>query len=141
MSPRPAPPVFIIHGLSHGRAALHAAQGRALILLSPAGAAGLQGVTWWLRLLAQLRQEFPDNAMIGALDCADCCGWALAALRLGVDRVILNGSGPAFWAVQRAAEQKGAWGEGRWGSDAHDLLGFSDPGLTCRDIFERGPSV
>lgn len=130
-------PVFIVHHLEHGRAALAAAEGHPLVLLSPPGAAGYQGVTWWLALERALRGEFPHSPFVAALDCADCVGWALAALRLGVGSIVLSGDGAAHRAARQAAEQKGAWGEGRWGNDSLDLLGAQDPGRSCRDVFRR----
>ncbi|MBR9970381.1 hypothetical protein [Magnetospirillum sulfuroxidans] len=130
-------PVILVHDLEHARAAVAAAGSKRLILLSPPGAAGLQGPHWWLRLLARLRDEFPHADIVGALDCADCPGWALAALRSGVERIVLSGDGPAHWAVRQAAEQKGAWGEGRWGCDTLDLLGARDPGKTCQEFLQR----
>ena len=132
-----APPVIVVHGPAHARAALTAAAGRPLILLSPAGAAGLHGVVWWLRLLETIREEFPAAPFTGALDCADGPGWAMAALRMGAERIVLAGHGPAWEAVKLAAEQIGAWGEGRWGSDALDLLGVPDPGSACRDFLKN----
>lgn len=133
----PAAALFVIHHLDHGRAALAAAAGRPVVLLSPPGAAGYQGIGWWQALVATLRAEFPDAPFTAALDCADCPGWAMAALRLGVEKVLLSGEGPAFQAVREVAEQNGAWGEGRWGNDALDLLGAQDPGKSCREHGHR----
>ncbi|MGE4279621.1 MAG: hypothetical protein AB7G62_08545 [Magnetospirillum sp.] len=130
-------PGFVIHHLDHGRAALAAAAGRPVVLISPAAAAGYQGIGWWQALVGALRAEYPDAAFTAVLDCADCPGWALAALRNGVEGVLLTGDGPAFDAVREIAEQKGAWGEGRWGNDALDLLGASDPGISCREHGHR----
>jgi len=130
-------PVFVVHHLEHGRAALAAAAGRPVILISPAGAAGFQGIGWWQALVETLRSEFPDAAFTAALDCADGTGWALAALRTGVEKVLLAGEGAAVDAVREVAEQKGAWGEGRWGNDALDLLGAQDPGKSCREHGHR----
>ncbi|MCA1908536.1 MAG: hypothetical protein LDL39_09255 [Magnetospirillum sp.] len=131
------PPVFVVHHLEHGRAVLDAAAGRPVILLSPPGAPGYQGIGWWQSLVATLRTEYPDTRFTAALDCADCPGWGMAALRQGVEKVLLSGEGSAFQAVREVAEQKGAWGEGRWGNDALDLLGAQDPGKSCREHGHR----
>ncbi|OJX81261.1 hypothetical protein [Magnetospirillum sp. 64-120] len=130
-------PAFVIHHLEHGRAALTAAEGRPVLLISPPGAAGYQGISWWQALVTALRSEFPQADFTPVLDCADCPGWALAALRMGVEKVLLCGEGPAFQAVREVAEQKAAWGEGRWGNDSLDLLGDSFPVRSCRDHGQR----
>lgn len=110
MSTPALPPCIIIHGLDHARAALTAAQGRDIILRSPSGAAALHGVEWWKRLLDRLRRDFPDAPFTAILDCGDCPGWAMAALRAEAGLIVLAGDGPAHRAVREAAEQKEAWG-------------------------------
>lgn len=132
-----AAPAFTIHHLDHGRAALTAAEGRPVVLISPPGAAGYQGIGWWLALVRILRAEFPQANFTPVLDCADGPGWAMAALRMGVEKILLWGEGPAFQAVREVAEQKAAWGEGRWGNDSLDLLGVSFPVRSCRDHGQR----
>lgn len=136
--PTPAlPPCIIIHGLDQARAALKAAQGRDIVLKSPSGAAALHGVEWWKRLLDRLRRDFPQAPFTAILDCGDSPGWAMAALRAEAGLIVLAGDGPAHRAVREAAEQKEAWGEGRWGYDSLDLLGAHDPGLSCREFLQR----
>jgi hypothetical protein len=139
--PTPAlPPCIVIHGLDHARAALKAAQGRDIVLKSPSAAAALHGVEWWKRLLDRLRRDFPHAPFTAILDCGDCPGWAMAALRAEAGLIVLTGDGPAHGAVREAAEQKEAWGEGRWGYDSLDLLGAHDPGLVCREFLQRSRS-
>lgn len=140
MSTPALPPCIIIHGLDHARAALKEAQGRDIVLKSPSAAAALHGVEWWKRLLDRLRRDFPQAPFAAILDCGDCPGWAMAALRAEAGLIVLAGDGPAHRAVREAAEQKEAWGEGRWGYDSLDLLGAHDPGLLCREFLQRSRS-
>lgn len=80
----------VIHDLEQGRAALAAASGRPVELVSPPGAALFHGVGWWKALAAILRAEFPDASFTARLDCGPAPGLALAALRVGVTHVAVD---------------------------------------------------
>ena len=94
------PPAVVIHGLDHARTAL--GPGRAVLLLSGAGAGAYAGAMWWREMIAAAlgtRRE-PD-----ALDCADQAGRALEALTAGCGIVVLRPC-PSFESV--AARATGA---------------------------------
>ncbi len=93
------PPAVVVHGLRHARMAL--APGVPVTLLSARGAAIYAGCGWWRALMDA------SGAQIDILDCADAPGYAMAALRIGQRRIILD-PGPAFAAVRAAAEALGA---------------------------------
>jgi len=93
----------IVHAAAEARFALDVAAGAGVILLSAPGAAGFMGAPWWLALLRAAGAE-PQ----GVLDCDQAPGEALAALRLGVRRLILLAEAPGFAAVAGAAAECGA---------------------------------
>ena len=104
-------PAVVVHGLEHVRAALR--QKRPVVLLSAPGAARFAGCLWWRELMALGQAEFPeslmpDSRMGDVLDCADAPGQAMAALRVGQRRLVLDPACPAFPAVAAAAESLGA---------------------------------
>ena len=93
------PPAVVVHGLRDARAAL--APGLPVTLLSARGAAIYAGCGWWRALIEACGAE------IDILDCADAPGYAMAALRIGQRRIVLD-PGPAFPAVSAAAATLGA---------------------------------
>jgi hypothetical protein len=93
------PPAVVVHGLGHARAAM--APGLPVTLLSARGAAVYAGCGWWRALMAAAGAEFD------ILDCAAAPGYAMAALRIGQRRIVLD-PGPAFAAVSAAAATLGA---------------------------------
>jgi hypothetical protein len=99
------PPAVVVHSLAEARAAL--AGGEAVTLLSPPGAALYAGCGWWRALIEAARAAFPDADCIDILDCADGTGQALAALRIGVNRLILSPDAPGRDAVVAIAEARG----------------------------------
>ena len=86
-------PHLTIHSLDQARTALASAgdDGTELILESPAGAAGHQGIGWWLALLRLLKAEFPKVAFESVLDCGDAPGLALASINAGVPSARISG--------------------------------------------------
>ncbi len=98
-------PAVTIHGLEHARTALR--PGMAVVLVSAPGAALYAGCGWWGGLIAAARAEYPGNWR-DLLDCADAPGAAMAALRLGLKALVLDGESPAFPAVAAAAATCGA---------------------------------
>jgi hypothetical protein len=85
----------IVGSLDEARAVVAgAAPDRPVRLTSPPGAAGLQGIGWWLSLIRILTDEFPGREIEAALDCGNSPGLALAALRAGVPAVRASGLSP-----------------------------------------------
>jgi hypothetical protein len=99
-------PAVVIHGLDHVRTALR--PGRPVILLSAQGAALFAGCLWWRALIEHSQAEFPGAVTADLLDCADAPGYAMAALRVGQRRLVLDPACPAFPAVAAAASRLGA---------------------------------
>jgi hypothetical protein len=98
-------PAVIVHGLADARAAL--APGLPVTLLSAPGAGLYAGCLWWRDLLAQALGESPSVPMIDMLDCADGSGQAMAALRVGVVRLVLWPTAPGWAAVEQIARRQG----------------------------------
>ncbi len=80
-------PAVVVHSLADARAAL--APGQPVTLLSGEAAALYAGCGWWQALVAAARGAAPQVAVADLLDCADASGLALAALRIGLRRLIL----------------------------------------------------
>jgi hypothetical protein len=100
-------PAVIVHDLADARAVL--AIGAPVTLLSAPGAALYAGCLWWREVVSAARLEYPDVEALDVLDCADGVGVAMAALRSGVKRLILQGELPAWDAVRRIALQQGGF--------------------------------
>jgi hypothetical protein len=81
-------PAVVVHGLADARLVM--ARGQAVTLLSAPGAGVYAGCLWWQALITQVRREYPDVPMMDVLDCADASGQALAALRIGLTRLVLS---------------------------------------------------
>ena len=93
-------PAVIVHGLADVRAAL--ALGRPVTLLSAPGAGMYAGCLWWRSLVEGVRGD-------AVLDCADGSGAALAALRIGVCRLVLWREAPGWDAVAEIAAGQGGF--------------------------------
>jgi hypothetical protein len=100
-------PAVIVHGLADARMAL--AVGAPATLLSAPGAGIYGGCLWWRSLAAAARAAFPTADMMDLLDCADASGMAMAALRVGVNRLVLWPEAPGWAAVARIAEGQGGF--------------------------------
>ncbi|MEO9190440.1 MAG: hypothetical protein ABI224_10650 [Acetobacteraceae bacterium] len=100
------PPAIVIHGIEDARAAL--TPGLPVTLLSAPDAALYAGCGFWRALLRQARAEFPSVPSADILDCADASGYALAALRLGQQILVLRADAPGRTAVAAIAEAAGA---------------------------------
>jgi hypothetical protein len=101
------PPVVRVYSLADARAAL--ALGAPVTLLSAPGAALHAGCGWWRALIEQARGSFPDVPCVDILDCADGTGQALAALRIGVTRLVLWPDAPGRAAGVAIAEANGGF--------------------------------
>ena len=80
-------PAVVVHSLADARVVLvHRAP---VILLSGEAAALYAGCGWWRALTEAARAEFPAVPIADLLDCGDASGQALAAVRIGLRRLIL----------------------------------------------------
>lgn len=95
-------PAVVIHGLAQARLAV--APGRPVCLLSAMGAAKFAGCLWWKGIVDAVRTTDVQDI----LDCGDAPGRAMAALRIGQMRLVLDLACPAFAAVVAAGAMLGA---------------------------------
>jgi len=103
-----AGPAVIVHGLADAVAALRAARGAPVTLLSAPGAALFAGCLWWREVVRQARAIVPGAAASDVLDCADAAGSALSALRIGQRAIVLHDDAPGRAAVVAIARELGA---------------------------------
>ena len=94
-------PAVIVHGLADARAAL--APGLPVTLLSAPGAGLYAGCLWWREVVAQAHAECPTVPVVDILDCADGSGQAMAALRVGIGRLVLWRNAPGWGSVEQIA--------------------------------------
>ena len=101
----------IVHSLDEATVALAEgqAQGRRVTLLSAPGAALYAGCGWWRALVEAARSRHPDVPCTDILDCADGTGQALAALRVGLTRLVLWPDAPGREAAVAIAESLGGF--------------------------------
>ena len=108
-TPPEGAPAALVHDLPGAVAALTAADGRGVVLVSAPGAAAQMGAPWFLALVRQAATVAPRSVPYWAvLDCGDAPGHALAALRAGLRLLILAPTCPAYRAVATAAQEVGA---------------------------------
>ncbi len=98
-------PAVVVHSIDDARAAL--ATGGPVTLLSATGAALYGGCLWWKALTEAARSEFPKVVTEDFLDCADASGHALAALRIGLRRLILWPDAPGRTRVGAIVARQG----------------------------------
>jgi acyl-CoA reductase-like NAD-dependent aldehyde dehydrogenase len=103
-----AEPAIVIHSLGQAIAALKAAAGQRLVLLSAPGAGGYAGAGWFRALVDAARAAVPQASFTAYLDCDDEAGTALAALRAGIDGVLFTGSAEIAQRLADIAAQQGA---------------------------------
>ncbi len=103
-----ARPAVIVNGLDDAVAALCAARGAPVTLLSAPGAALFAGCLWWREVMRQARDSVPGSAVTDVLDCADASGLALSALRIGQAAIVLHEAAPGRAAVVAIAANLGA---------------------------------
>jgi hypothetical protein len=101
----------IVHGLQDAVGALAAgvATGTPVTLLSAPGAALYAGCGWWNAVVAEARAVHPEVPCTNILDCADGTGLALAALRIGLSRLVLWPEAPGRDVVIAIAESLGGF--------------------------------
>lgn len=105
---KPARHVAVVGSLAEARAALAAAAGRAVVLVSPPNAAAYLGVGFFWALVEAARGEFPGVSVEGVMDCGAAPGFALSALRMGFKTIVLRGDPPARARVAAIARATGA---------------------------------
>lgn len=116
------PPAVIVHGLADARSAV--APGLPVTLLSAPGAALYGGCLWWQAILRQARAERPRLAVVDILDCADGSGQAMAALRVGLCRLVLWAGAPGWDMVAAIASGQGGFVL----AEAPPALDLAEPG-------------
>ncbi len=119
-------PAVIVHGLADARAAL--TLGLPVTLLSAPAAGLYAGCLWWREVVAQARAECPAVPMVDVLDCADGSGQAMAALRVGMVRLVLWRAAPGWDAVEQIARRQGGFVL----PEAPVALDLAAPGATRR---------
>jgi len=103
-----AGPAVIVNGLDDAVAALTAARGRSITLLSAPGAVLFAGCLWWRDVVRQACERVPHGEVTDILDCADASGLALSALRVGQRRIVLWQDAPGRATVVAIADTLGA---------------------------------
>ncbi|WP_064742492.1 hypothetical protein [Azospirillum sp. B4] len=119
--------------LDDARAALAAAAGAPVHLVSAPDAAGALGAGGWRALLDAIAREFPDAPVTAVLDCGDAAGHALAALALGVTDIRFSGEAAAAARLSDIAQARGGRLHPPDGEEPLDLRGRRDPVAACRD--------
>jgi hypothetical protein len=127
----------IVYSLVQAQAAIAAAAGRPIILMSARGMAGFMGPLWFKALVDEAATSHPQANVTAALDCADEPGTALAALRCGFKLVRFTGPDEARARLDDMARQLGAAVEGANTEETLDLLDCKDPLASCRAFFTR----
>ena len=100
------PPCVVVHGPVDACAAL--APGRPVTLLSAPGIAMFAGRAWWRAMVDAALAGHPGTPAVDMLDCADAPGMALAAIGAGQRLLVLDPGCPAFPALARLAQARGA---------------------------------
>ncbi|MBB6249927.1 hypothetical protein [Nitrospirillum iridis] len=129
-------PIQIL-SLEDARAALTAAGGAPVCLVSAPDAAGALGAGGWRALLDAVAQEFPEAPVTAILDCGDAAGHALAALALGIPDIRFTGDAAAATRLADIARSQGARLHPSDEAGPLDLRGRRDPIAACRDWLAR----
>lgn len=84
----------VIHSVDHAKTALSVAEEQecAICLVSAPGAAAYAGAGWFKSVIQEAGDAYPSVPLEAVLDCGDCPGYALGALRIGLKRVSFHGS-------------------------------------------------
>ena len=86
-------------------------------------------------MVAGAAADYRGMKLQAVLDCADKPGHALAALRLGLKDIALDGK--AHGKVASIAKQMGARLHAPAGAKCLDLLGHDNPGSACAIWFTK----
>ena len=100
-------PAIVVHSLAEAQAVL--VRGTPATLVSAPGAGLYMGCGWWRALVAAARRAHPETPCLDILDCANGSGQAMAALRIGVCRLVLWPEAPGRAAIVAIAEELGGF--------------------------------
>ncbi len=130
--PPDRPRAIIVHSLDHAKAAVAAARGGGVVLLSAPGAAATLGAAAFRAMIEAAREDRPEAEILAVLDCADLAGRALEALHEGVAALRFTGPEDVAGKIADIAAQCGAV---LYTDDppALDLLDEEDPVKACRE--------
>ena len=106
--PRRSPTVAVVRDLPEAKAALAAARGTAVTLLSPEDFAAAGGALYFRAIIEAAARAVPAARFEAVLDCGNEPGRALAALRMGFKAVVLGGRAGARRRVAAIAAKMGA---------------------------------
>ena len=129
------PKRVIVYSLAQARAAIEAAAGRPLILMSHRDMAGFMGPLWFKALVEEAVVGSPGANVTALLDCADEAATTLGALRCGFKLVRFTGPEDQRARLENIARQLGAHVEGGTDDEPLDLLDCKDPLAACRTFF------
>ena len=82
--------------------------GVAITLFSASDAAASMGPAWFRNVARDVAQAYPDLDFEAVLDCGDAAGYALGALRAGVETIRFSGNASASGKIREIAEMHGA---------------------------------
>jgi hypothetical protein len=130
--------VVRVHGWKHVAAALTAAQEAALpiALLAPPGGTYTGGVGFWAAIDRRRHELFSDVAADLIVDCDGAPGHVMAALRVGLKRLVFDGNDAARARLGDIAAKHNAILVARPRA-ALDLIHEKDPLRACRQLFGR----
>jgi hypothetical protein len=129
------PKRVIVYSIPQARAAIAAAAGRPLVLMSARGMASFMGPLWFKALVEEAVASAPGANVTAALDCADEPGTVLGALRCGFTLVRFTGPEEQRARLADISRQLGAKVEGATEAPTLDLLDCPDPLSTSRAFF------
>jgi hypothetical protein len=128
-----APVVVRVHGWKHVAAALTAAReaSRPVTLLAPPGSTYTGGVAFWAAIDKRRQELFADVDATLVVDCDGAPGHVMAALRVGLRRLVFDGNDAARARLADIVARQGARLVPR-PQAALDLIHEKDPLRACR---------
>lgn len=138
--PRPPSRAIVVHSLGQAEAAVRAAAalGVEVELWSAEGAAAYAGAGWFKAVVEEARLAAPKARFAAVLDCAELAGYALGALRIGLEAVCFTGPAAVAAKLADIAVQGGQRLLRRRPAHALDLRHADDPAALCRAWLGRG---
>jgi hypothetical protein len=135
-APRSAAMVVRVHGWKHVSAALAAARetSRSVALLAPPGSTYTGGVGFWAAIDQRRQELFADVDAELIVDCDGAPGHVMAALRVGLKRLIFDGNDAARARLADIVARHGACLLERPPA-ALDLIHEKDALRACRLLF------
>jgi len=135
-SAAPAAAVVRVHGWKHVAAALTAAREASLpvTLLAPPGSTYTGGVGFWAAIDKRRHELFDDVAAELIVDCDGAPGHVMAALRVGLKRLVFDGNDAARARLGDIVAKHNAVLVERPCANL-DLIHEKDPLRACRQLF------